>query len=70
MKTTAEKLSAARDYIALGWLVFILSPTKTPIANCERCRAEHTTPAQMQKCDCLTCHGFYAGTRDLARVPA
>ena len=45
MKTTAEKLSAARDYIALGWLVFILSPTKTPIANCERCRAEHTTPA-------------------------
>jgi hypothetical protein len=68
VKTTAEKLSAARDYIALGWLVFILSPTKTPIANCERCRAEHTTPAQMQKCDCLTCHGFYAGTRDLARV--
>jgi Bifunctional DNA primase/polymerase, N-terminal len=68
MKTAAEKLSAARDYIALAWLVFVLSPTKMPIANCERCRAEHTTPDQMEACDCLTCHGFYAGTLDVARV--
>jgi hypothetical protein len=68
MKAAAEKLSAARDYIALAWLVFVLSPTKMPIANCERCRAEHTTSAQMQSCECLTCHGFYAGTRDLSRV--
>jgi hypothetical protein len=70
VKTAAEKLSAAGDYIALAWLVFVLSPTKMPIANCERCRAEHTTPAQMETCECLTCHGFYAGTLDMARVEA
>ncbi len=68
MKAVAEKLSAARDYITLGWLVFVLSITKMPIANCERCRAEHTAPAQMEACQCLTCHGFYAGTQDIARV--
>jgi hypothetical protein len=65
---TAEKLSAAREYTALGWPVFALSSTKMPIANCDRCRAEHTTPAQMEACECLTCHGFYAGTCDMARV--
>lgn len=68
MKAVAEKLSAARDYISLTWLAFVLSSTKMPIANCERCRAEHTTPSQMEVCECLTCHGFYAGTRDLARI--
>ena len=68
MKAVTEKLSAARDYIGLCWLAFVLSSTKMPIANCERCRMEHTTPAQMEACECLTCHGFYAGTLDLARV--
>lgn len=68
MKAVTEKLSAARDYIGLDWLAFVLSSTKMPIANCERCRMEHTTPAQMEACECLTCHGFYAGTLDLARV--
>jgi len=68
MNAAAEKLGAARDYITISWLVFVLSVTKMPIANCERCRVEHTTPAQMQACECLTCHGFYAGTLDLARV--
>ena len=68
MKAVAEKLSAAQDYIGLSWLMFVLSSTKMPIANCERCRVEHTTSAQMQTCECLTCHGFYAGTLDLARV--
>jgi hypothetical protein len=68
VKTAAEKLSAARDYIGFGWRSFVLSPTKMPIANCERCRTEHITPAQMEACECLTCHGFYAGTLDVARV--
>ena len=68
MKAVAEKLSAARDYISLGWLVFVLSSTKMPIANCERCRLEHTTPPHMEACECLTCHGFYAGTLDVARI--
>jgi hypothetical protein len=39
-----------------------------PLANCERCRIEHTAPAQMEGCGCLTCHGFYAGTLDMARL--
>jgi Bifunctional DNA primase/polymerase, N-terminal len=64
----ADKLSAARDCIAAGWLVFVLSSTKMPIANCQRCRIEHTTPAQMEACECLTCHGFYAGTPAPDRV--
>jgi hypothetical protein len=68
VKAVAEKLRAARDYTAIGWLAFVLSATKMPVANCERCRAEHTAPAQMEACECLTCHGFYAGTRDMARV--
>ena len=68
MNTVTEKLSAARNYMALGWLVFVLSHTKMPLANCEGCRVEHTTPAQMEACECLTCHGFYAGTLNIARV--
>jgi hypothetical protein len=68
VRTATEKLTAARDYIAIGWLMFVLSATKVPIANCERCRIEHPTPAQMETCECLTCHGLYAGTLDIARV--
>lgn len=68
MNAVTEKLSAARDYIALSWRTFVLSPSKTPVANCERCRAEHTTPAQMESCTCLCCHGFYAGTLNIARI--
>ena len=55
-------------YISRGWPAFVLSSSKTPVANCDRCRAEHTTPAQMEACDCLTCHGFYSATRDLGHV--
>jgi len=48
--------------------VFVLSSSKVPVPNCERCRKEHTTPQQMRDCACLTCHGFYAATLDVARV--
>ena len=48
--------------------LFILSASKTPVANCDRCRTEHAIPAQMEACDCLTCHGFYSATFDLDRV--
>lgn len=63
-----EMLRWACDYIARGWLAFILSWSKVPVANCERCTADHTRPEQMEACDCLACHGFYAATSDVARI--
>jgi hypothetical protein len=63
-----EKLHAGLAYIGRGWPVFVLSPSKTPVANCEACKAEHTTPEQMEACACLTCHGFYAATADPDRL--
>jgi hypothetical protein len=60
-------LRAGHAYIARGWPAFILSPTKMPVANCEPCKAEHIWPQQMEACECLTCHGFYAATLDRDR---
>ncbi len=69
MSQRDELLRAARDYIIRrGWPVFVLSSSKVPVPNCERCRKEHTTPQQMRSCGCLTCHGFYAAALDMARV--
>jgi hypothetical protein len=59
---------AALSYIERGWPAFVLSPTKVPLANCDRCKAEHLTAAQMEACGCLSCHGFYAATLDPARI--
>jgi hypothetical protein len=63
-----EGLLAGLGYIARGWHVFVLSPSKMPVANCEACKTAHTTPAQMEACTCLCCHGFYAATRDPDRL--
>ncbi|MGI5325525.1 bifunctional DNA primase/polymerase [Actinomadura nitritigenes] len=63
-------LAAALAYATQGRPVFVLSSTKTPVRNCDRCRAEHTTPGDMEACECLTCHGFHAATTDPARVAA
>ena len=63
-----KKLRAAQDYIARGWQVFVLSSSKTPVANCEPCKAAHVTPAQMEECACLCCHGFHAATLDPDRL--
>ena len=70
-----EILTAALGYAAARWPVFLLSRTKRPLANCEKCPSD--PPAHdPQGCRCLTCHGFYAATRDpktlrrmVARVP-
>ena len=35
-----ETLRAAQGYISRDWPTFILSSSKTPVANCDRCRAE------------------------------
>ena len=68
MTARNETLRLAARYIARGWLAFILSWSKVPVANCERCTAEHITPQQMEACGCLCCHGFYAATLDLGRI--
>jgi hypothetical protein len=59
---------AAIGYLGRGWPAFVLSPTKVPLANCDRCKAEHLTAAQMEACACLSCHGFYAATLDADRI--
>jgi hypothetical protein len=64
------RLQAMLRYAAHGWPVFILSSSKTPLRNCDRCRDEHVTPEQMETCPCLTCHGFYAATTDPDRIRA
>jgi Bifunctional DNA primase/polymerase, N-terminal len=61
-------LSAGQAYIGRGWHTFVLSPTKTPVANCEPCKDQHIHPAQMEACPCLCCHGFYAATLDCGRL--
>jgi hypothetical protein len=55
-------LRAGLAYISHGWPAFVLSPGKTPVANCEPCKTEHVHPPQMEACGCLCCHGFYAAT--------
>jgi hypothetical protein len=62
------RLPAALGYTGRGWPVFVLSPSKMPVANCAPCKTEHTTPDQMEACACLCCHGFHAATLDLDRL--
>ncbi len=65
-------LTAAIGYANMGWPVFMLGRNKRPVANCQPC---HHAPSDHdpQACKCLTCHGFYAATRDpktIARIIA
>jgi bifunctional DNA primase/polymerase-like protein len=57
---------AAAYYITLGWLIFVLGPSKRPVANCAACRnAEpNHNPAA---CGHVFCHGFYSASADLDR---
>lgn len=64
---TGTMEAAAFSYAAHGWAAFVLSAGKVPVKNCADC-AEHTTPAAMEACECLSCHGFYAATRDPDRL--
>ncbi|EXG80016.1 bifunctional DNA primase/polymerase [Cryptosporangium arvum] len=65
--TARQLLEQALLYAAYGWFVFVLSADKVPLRNCPRCRAgaERHDP---ETCTCLTCHGFYAATRDPVRI--
>ena len=56
--------AAPLRYAAAGWPVFLLGRTKRPLANCRDCTDTHPTQHDPQACRCLTCHGFYAATRE------
>ncbi|WP_433699077.1 bifunctional DNA primase/polymerase [Nocardiopsis sp. CA-288880] len=62
----------ARIYVDNGWKVFVLSPSKVPVANCEECAQPgyHDTVEEKEACTCLTCHALYAATDDLDRIDA
>jgi len=60
-----DTLNAALGYANTGWPVFLLGRSKRPLANCSDCPKEGQPGAHdPQGCRCLTCHGFYAATRD------
>lgn len=64
-------LSAALRAVEVGWPVFVLGRRKRPVANCRACPSASDDPAHdREACRCLTCHGFYAATRDPSRVRA
>ncbi|WP_239404765.1 bifunctional DNA primase/polymerase [Frankia sp. Cj3] len=65
------RLPAALDLIAIGRAVFVLGRTKRPVANCPACHSTKDGPAHdPQACTCLTCHGFYAATKDHTHIAA
>lgn len=65
----SELLAAALAYAARGRCVFFLSGSKRPVKNCPDCPPagpDHSGDT----CRCLTCHGFYAASRDPVRIRA
>ncbi|WP_188126859.1 bifunctional DNA primase/polymerase [Actinoplanes lobatus] len=64
-------LPAALVLAAEGYPVFLLGRSKRPVANCAVCpKAEIDPGHDPESCGHLTCHGFYAATRDPARIAA
>ncbi|GAA0439417.1 hypothetical protein Aca07nite_49040 [Actinoplanes capillaceus] len=64
-------LPAALALAAEGYPVFLLGRSKRPVANCAVCpKAEIDPGHDPEACDHLTCHGFYAATRDPDRITA
>lgn len=64
-------LDAALTAARMGWPVFLLGRTKRPLANCPACPKRGRPGAHdPETCDHLTCHGFYAATRDPHRLTA
>lgn len=65
-----ERVRIGQRYVELGWPVFVLGEGKVPIRNCPRCdsrRPDTFVRHSAEDCTCLTCHGFYAATMDVAR---
>ncbi|WP_433298965.1 bifunctional DNA primase/polymerase [Actinoplanes sp. CA-030573] len=69
MPDSVPTLPAALALAAEGYPVFLLGRTKRPVANCPDCRTDREGH-QAETCGHLTCHGFYAATRDPDRIRA
>lgn len=67
---SADNQRAAHYYAERGWPVFALTSTKSPVVLCSDCGAGRScpSPADMEACECLTCHSFYAATTDHDRI--
>ncbi|WP_349497319.1 bifunctional DNA primase/polymerase [Actinoplanes regularis] len=72
MPEPAPTLPAALALAAEGYPVFLLGRSKRPVANCPQCpkAGERKRSHDPEACDHLTCHGFYAATRDPDRITA
>ncbi|OJF09781.1 bifunctional DNA primase/polymerase [Couchioplanes caeruleus] len=71
MPHSGPTLPAALALAAEGFPVFLLAGGKRPVANCPACPKVSEDPGHdPQACTCLTCHGFYAATRDPDRIAA
>ena len=63
----------AHAYIDLGWAVMMIQAErdgkKTPTKNCPRCDPQDSRYVKhdREECECITCHGFYAATKDKSR---
>ncbi|MDP9799015.1 hypothetical protein J2S43_007527 [Catenuloplanes nepalensis] len=67
----SDMLAAALAAADRGWPVFMLGRSKRPVANCPACPKAAVDPHHdREACPCLTCHGFYAATRDPQRIAA
>lgn len=58
------KVRWASRYVDVGWRVFVLGRDKTPLPNCAECHNADWNHIR-EDCTCMTCHGFYAATRNL-----
>lgn len=63
----------AHAYIKLGWAVLMIQPErdgkKHPTKNCPRCDWDDPRYVKHDRetCECISCHGFYAATKDAQR---
>ena len=64
MDLVRAKVRWATRYVEIGWKVFVLGRDKTPLPNCAECR-DADWSHDRDKCQHLTCHGFYAATNNL-----
>ena len=71
----ARRRRAAEAFIARGWHLILIGPTRKPLKSCRLCDNDRTNPDYVPHtgvADCPhpleTCHGYQAGSLDLGHV--